>query len=528
MTKRRKVSLPRDRALAWWEEHVDANRYAVPATESPSRAVAAVLRRQRLILEVANKRVWILTQPDRTDDREAFLGNYWNVVDIVLRGWAPAAVADTAAVRLHLGEGAPPRVLPVIQGANQSRYELELFDEFMLQLRPGIISAERIGRIPAPGAEVNVLGATDLLTTLDLPELQADIEAVGAWLRHLVIAQPNLDAAVAQRPRPLVLARLARLARELGNRGLAEQLDVAVGGITEYPPSWVATGIGSRITVPASLIAVPRGTGKPWLDRQNMTLDRFRAALDPLLEMRVGPVPRLRLNTLIGNARQAKQYDAYHNTTLEGYRISQTVSDAVVSGRSLAGLIASEAELRAVMAVQGYSRAFDLVIDRVRGTGPHVIDEALMLDLYGELFRPSVDAGVVSDADLRGWRTINVGLAGGWRHVPPSPVKLTGLIRGLCEYLARPGLPPLTRAVLAHLEFVTIHPFIDGNGRLARLLMNYTLLTARYPWVTIRSDERFPYFQALERAQVDGDVEPIGEFLAFHIAQSVAGVLSRT
>ncbi|MGI8507848.1 MAG: Fic family protein [Gemmatimonadaceae bacterium] len=529
MSKPTKIT-PRTRALAWWKERVEGHRYVVSTSESPSPAVAGVLRKQRLVLDIANKRVWILTQPDRTDEREVFLRNYWAVIDIVLRGWAPAAIADISAVRLHLGEAVPPRALPAIQGANQSRYELELFDEFTLQLRPGTLSEERIIRLPATHAEVNVLGAADLLTTLDLPELERDLEAVSAWLRHLVIAQPSLDAAVTHRPRPLVLARLGALARELGNRALAEQLDTAVRAVTEYPPGAFATGIGSRISVPAPLIAAPRGTGEPWLDRQAMTLERFRAELDALLEERVGPAPGLRLSTLIGNARQAKQYDAYHNTTMEGYRISEAVSDAVVSGKPLTGPITSEAELRAVMAVQGYSRAFDLVIERARQagsrTGSHAIDESLMLDLYGELFRPAVDSGTVSEADLRGWRTINVGLAGGWRHVPPSPVKLVSLIRGVSEYLARPDLKPLTRAVLAHIEFVTIHPFIDGNGRLARLLMNYALLTAGYPWITIRSDERFPYFQALERAQADGDVKPIGKFLALHIAQSVAAACS--
>nr|WP_309672294.1 Fic family protein [Gemmatimonas sp.] len=62
------------------------------------------------------------------------------------------------------------------------------------------------------------------------------------------------------------------------------------------------------------------------------------------------------------------------------------------------------------------------------------------------------------------------------------------------------GLPVdrgISRAVLTHVEFVTVHPFLDGNGRLGRLLMNYALLDAGYPWVTIRSDENRPCFQAL-------------------------------
>ena len=99
----------------------------------------------------------------------------------------------------------------------------------------------------------------------------------------------------------------------------------------------------------------------------------------------------------------------------------------------------------------------------------------------------------------------------------PPHAKVASLIGGLSAFVAQSDLRPLTRAVLTQLEFVTIHPFLDGNGRLARLLMNYALLNAGYPWVTIRSDERRPYFQALERAQVESEIETLGEFLAVHI-----------
>ena len=76
------------------------------------------------------------------------------------------------------------------------------------------------------------------------------------------------------------------------------------------------------------------------------------------------------------------------------------------------------------------------------------------------------------------------------------------------------------------MEFVTIHPFMDGNGRLARLLMNYVLLSAGLPWVTIRSDERVPFFRAIESAQVDGDAIPFIQFV-WHLIQQSATDLQR-
>ena len=115
---------PRERALAWWKERVDSDRYVVPSAELPAPAVARLLRADRLVLEVANRRAWILTEPDRTDDRGIFLRNYWLVVAELLRRWAPAAVLGIPAVQLHLGETAPPEVLPTIHSANTSRYAI--------------------------------------------------------------------------------------------------------------------------------------------------------------------------------------------------------------------------------------------------------------------------------------------------------------------------------------------------------------------------------------------------------------------
>jgi Fic family protein len=76
--------------------------------------------------------------------------------------------------------------------------------------------------------------------------------------------------------------------------------------------------------------------------------------------------------------------------------------------------------------------------------------------------------------------------------------------------------------LLVHLEFVTVHPFYDGNGRLGRLLMNLVLLSAGYPWVTIRSDERIPFFSSIERAQVEDDTRPFIEFLWHLIRRATA------
>lgn len=83
------------------------------------------------------------------------------------------------------------------------------------------------------------------------------------------------------------------------------------------------------------------------------------------------------------------------------------------------------------------------------------------------------------------------------------------------------------RALLVHLELVTIHPFMDGNGRLGRLLMNYALLSEGVPWVTIRSDERVPFFRAIERAHVDDQASSFIEFMWHLVREAVRNIGTR-
>jgi Fic family protein len=70
------------------------------------------------------------------------------------------------------------------------------------------------------------------------------------------------------------------------------------------------------------------------------------------------------------------------------------------------------------------------------------------------------------------------------------------------------------RAVLGHFVFVFIHPYMDGNGRMGRFLMNVMLASGGYPWTVIPVEQRDEYMQALEQASTKQDIEPFAIFLA--------------
>ena len=69
------------------------------------------------------------------------------------------------------------------------------------------------------------------------------------------------------------------------------------------------------------------------------------------------------------------------------------------------------------------------------------------------------------------------------------------------------------RAVLGHFIFVFIHPYMDGNGRIGRFLMNTMLASGGFPWTVIRLEQRTQYMSALEEASVRGNIRPFAEFI---------------
>ena len=79
------------------------------------------------------------------------------------------------------------------------------------------------------------------------------------------------------------------------------------------------------------------------------------------------------------------------------------------------------------------------------------------------------------------------------------------------------------RAVMGHFVFVYIHPYMDGNGRIGRFLMNAMLASGGYPWTVIPLEEREQYMNALETASVNLDIKPFASFLAWLVQEGIKG-----
>ena len=89
--------------------------------------------------------------------------------------------------------------------------------------------------------------------------------------------------------------------------------------------------------------------------------------------------------------------------------------------------------------------------------------------------------------------------------------------------LLRNEYDPAVRIVLGHFVFVFIHPYMDGNGRMARFLMNLLMAAGGYPWTVVPLQRRAEYMASLESASVDQDIVPFANFLADLVSAGLKG-----
>jgi len=207
--------------------------------------------------------------------------------------------------------------------------------------------------------------------------------------------------------------------------------------------------------------------------------------------------------------------DAYNSLSIEGYRISYELIMKIRKGEWNVDHDSHDRGHSDAMVAKGYSQAFEGVKESIvkilKGDNPADIVDVDLSEWYSRMFSPSVQAGILKPSDLAGYRYEQVYIRNSL-HVPPPKTAVIDCMESFVSLL-RDEVSVAVRAVLGHFIFVFIHPYMDGNGRIGRFLMNTMLASGGYPWTVIRQERRSQYMVALEEASVEGKIGKFTEFI---------------
>jgi len=304
----------------------------------------------------------------------------------------------------------------------------------------------------------------------------------------------------------VIAGRLAGAFRNIGRERIAEEIVKTMRSadfdVRESDPFEEPTTLN-----------IPARAPSPYIMRMQLT---WQAMRDTVIE-HFPQAPGLAddKDAYLQTVEEIYAEDAYHSLSIEGYRVSPDLIERVRSGAWNPDQNVSDIPQRDALAAKGYHEAFQAVKHTVAGVldgknpGAAVDDDHSTW--YGELFSPSVRAGILTTADLAGYRNEPVYIRNA-RHVPPGKEAVRDLMPAFFDLL-REETDPGVRAVLGHFMFVYIHPYMDGNGRMGRFLMNVMLAGGGYPWTVIPMERRSEYMDALEAASTESDIQPFTAFL---------------
>jgi Fic/DOC family len=270
-------------------------------------------------------------------------------------------------------------------------------------------------------------------------------------------------------------------------------------------------------------LALPRREASPYAGRIRLMWQQMRGRV--IEKFPPSPGRPKNIDKYLKHVQDIYVTDAYHSLSIEGYRVSPALIERMRSGAWNPDANEEDREHRNTLAARGYWLAFQAVQKSVRrvlrGDNAGTVAEEDHGAWYREMFAPSVTAGLLRAADLAGYRNAPVYIRRSM-HVPPNSGAVRDAMPVFFEMLTQEA-EPAVRVVLGHFIFVYIHPYMDGNGRIGRFLMNVMLAAGGYPWTVVPLERRDAYMAALEDASVRQNIVPFADFLARLVKEGLRG-----
>ena len=208
----------------------------------------------------------------------------------------------------------------------------------------------------------------------------------------------------------------------------------------------------------------------------------------------------------------------YDSNRIEGNTLTLRETDIIINK----GLTIGGKSMREHLEATNHYEAIQYIKDLVQQNV--TFSENLIKDVHAIILR-----GI--DRDNAGkYRDVPVAISGS-RHIPPQPWQVSKLMEDLIIWIKSESinLHPVIYAAEIHERIATIHPFIDGNGRTARLMMNLILLQHGYSVANIsgEAENRLAYYNALEKCNIDSDKTEFFKLMAEHVKSSLQSMVQK-
>lgn len=190
----------------------------------------------------------------------------------------------------------------------------------------------------------------------------------------------------------------------------------------------------------------------------------------------------------------------HNSTAIEGNTLTLMETKLVLED----GISVGGKELREIYEVINHKKAYAYVKKCIKNNKP--LTENIVKDLHAILTENIITGGIYRNQEVR---------ISGAGFTPPAGNEMYIQIKNFYENLkCQTNLNAIELAAWTHAEFVRIHPFIDGNGRTGRLLMNYQLMLHGFLPVSVDKNTRLDYYNALEQYAAGSNLKPFADFIA--------------
>lgn len=490
-------------ALASLKQLQDDGWIAIHSNDIPRRQREILLRNG--FLRMVMKGWYVPCRPDdREGDTTTWFSSFWDFCaqychDRFGDQWC---LSPEQSISIHVGNRTVPKQLIVRSGKGGNKPIELLHGTSIFDFRGSIPSASAIEQRDG----LNLYKLTHALCESSAIFYQRNAHDARAALASIHGAGELLPVLLAE-GRSTIAGRLCGAFRNIGRADVADEIRSAMKGagyeITEVDPFDTL----SEFTVSSK-------SQSPHAARLSTIWDSFR---DPIIKCFPHADKRkVNVDKYLAHIEDNYIDDAYHSLSIEGYQVSPELIERVKSGRWNPGKNKQDLQQQNALAARGYYQAFKLVRKSIKrvldGQDAAKIARKEHNDWYRELFAPLIKTGALNAGHLAGYRSGRVFIKES-RHVPVAADMVADSMDAFFDLLERESSPAV-RIVAGHFFFVFIHPYFDGNGRVARFLMNLMMAESGYKWTIVPVERRNEYMKCLETASVKQDIAPFAKFIA--------------